>query len=299
MPMVAKQKPYTLFIVDDDYPENPREDRENAGKMVCWHKRYNLGDEHDYEEPIEFLKGILCDAYLSHPDTGYGKPVFDYIRQGKAKDARLSYSLTLQEWELYENNFWSTKNDWYQVSAFPSSLEVNDIPDGFLEDCLAVLNLNELLELIHDMKDMVILPLYLYDHSGITMNTTGFSCPWDSGQVGWIYADAGMIKNAYGTITPDTMKKAKELLEHEVKEYDYYLTGQCYGFKLFEGNVEIDSCWGFIGEISDVSKEIKGYLPNGYKNMADYLEYHAETDEKTYLKQDMYIETECEDSMEA
>ena len=34
----------------------------------------------------------------------------------------------------------------------------------------------------------LMLPLYLYDHSGITMNTTGFSCPWDSGQVGWIYA---------------------------------------------------------------------------------------------------------------
>ena len=34
--------------------------------------------------------------------------------------------------------------------------------------------------------DAVILPLYLYDHSGITMNTTGFSCGWDSGQVGFI-----------------------------------------------------------------------------------------------------------------
>lgn len=33
----------------------------------------------------------------------------------------------------------------------------------------------------------IILPLYLYDHSGITMNTTGFSCGWDSGQVGFIY----------------------------------------------------------------------------------------------------------------
>ena len=32
--------------------------------------------------------------------------------------------------------------------------------------------------------DYIYLPLYLYDHSGITMNTTGFSCQWDSGQVG-------------------------------------------------------------------------------------------------------------------
>src|SRR3990167_995153 len=33
----------------------------------------------------------------------------------------------------------------------------------------------------------VILPLYLYDHSGLAINTTGFHCPWDSGQVGFIY----------------------------------------------------------------------------------------------------------------
>ena len=33
------------------------------------------------------------------------------------------------------------------------------------------------------------LPLYLYDHGGITMSTNPFSCPWDDGgQVGWIYA---------------------------------------------------------------------------------------------------------------
>ena len=29
----------------------------------------------------------------------------------------------------------------------------------------------------------IVQPLYLYDHGGITMNTTGFSCSWDSGQV--------------------------------------------------------------------------------------------------------------------
>ena len=35
-------------------------------------------------------------------------------------------------------------------------------------------------------KQVIMLPLYLYDHGGIIMNTTGFICPWDSGQVGWI-----------------------------------------------------------------------------------------------------------------
>jgi len=31
------------------------------------------------------------------------------------------------------------------------------------------------------------LPVYLLDHSGLRMNTGGFGCPWDSGQVGVIY----------------------------------------------------------------------------------------------------------------
>jgi len=40
----------------------------------------------------------------------------------------------------------------------------------------------------------VILPLYLYDHSGITMNTTGFSCRFDSGQVGFIFVNEKKCK---------------------------------------------------------------------------------------------------------
>lgn len=111
------------------------------------------------------------------------------------------------------------------------------------------------------MDGMVILPLYLYDHSGITMNTCGFSCPWDSGQVGWIYADKAMIEQEHGKITPEILEKVRQTLEAEVKEYDYYLTNQCYGFQLFKEDVEVDSCWGFLGEIRDVQDAVKEHLP--------------------------------------
>lgn len=33
----------------------------------------------------------------------------------------------------------------------------------------------------------VMLPIYLYDHSGITISTSAFSCRWDSGLVGFIF----------------------------------------------------------------------------------------------------------------
>jgi flagellar basal body-associated protein FliL len=115
--------------------------------------------------------------------------------------------------------------------------------------------------------------VYLYDHSGLTMNTKGFNCPWDSGQVGWIYASHEQVKAEYGAVTPENLKKAESILESEVKLYDYYLTNQCYGFQLFEGDVETDSCWGFYGEIRDVQDAVKEYLPDECQDIVEVLQY--------------------------
>ena len=52
-------------------------------------------------------------------------------------------------------------------------------------------------KLIKEQHAVVVLPLYLYDHSGITMNTGGFSCSWDSGQVGFIYVTREKVLKEY------------------------------------------------------------------------------------------------------
>lgn len=57
---------------------------------------------------------------------------------------------------------------------------------------------NEVIKPNGSRNNVVVLPLYLYDHSGITMNTTGFSCPWDSGQVGWIYCTKERFRKETG-----------------------------------------------------------------------------------------------------
>lgn len=103
-----------------------------------------------------------------------------------------------------------------------------------------------------DMKDTphIKLPLYLYDHSGITMSTGAFSCPWDSGQVGWIYVTLDNVRNEYSVkrVSKKTREQAIECLTGEVKTYDEFLTGQVYGFIVEdEDGEEIDSCWGFYG----------------------------------------------------
>jgi hypothetical protein len=95
----------------------------------------------------------------------------------------------------------------------------------------------------------VILPLYLYDHSGITMNTTGFHCPWDSGQVGFIFISKEKARKEYGykRVSNKLKERLAEYLKAEVGTYDQYLIGDVYGYRITKGEEELDSCWGYFG----------------------------------------------------
>lgn len=97
---------------------------------------------------------------------------------------------------------------------------------------------------------VVILPIYMYSHGGETINTTGFSCPWDSGQIGWIFATTEDICKEYNCkrVNPAIRHIVKSRLVGEIETLDQYICGEVYGYKLFDktGN-EIDSCWGFYG----------------------------------------------------
>ena len=105
----------------------------------------------------------------------------------------------------------------------------------------------------------VMLPLYLYDHSGITMKTSPFGCGFDSGQVGWIVVSKEQVRKEYNVkrINKELIEKVTKVLEGEVETYDQYLTGDVYGYRIskvtkcnfgHEHKEEVDSCWGFYGE---------------------------------------------------
>jgi len=104
----------------------------------------------------------------------------------------------------------------------------------------------------------VILPLYLYDHSGITISTIPFGCNWDSFQVGWIVISKEKVRKEYNVkrINKELIEKVTNILEGEVKTYDQYLTGDVYGYRVskvtecelgHEHKEEVDSCWGYYG----------------------------------------------------
>ena len=103
------------------------------------------------------------------------------------------------------------------------------------------------------------LPVYVYDHSGVAMNTTGFHCPRDSGQIGYIVAfreDVRDIQPAWKHITKKRRETILKWLRGEVETYSAYLNGEVYGFQIVEladpddpesGEIA-DSCWGYYGD---------------------------------------------------
>ena len=159
----------TVRIVWDPDPESPRE-WDNLGTMVCWHRRYNLGDKSASEQ-------------------------------------------------------------------FRTPQEFDERPGQSSSD--------------------VVLPLFLYDHSGLHMKVGSFQgllpqghAEFDSMQVGYIFVTAEKLRSEYGwkKITAKRHAEAIKYLEAEVSTYDDFLSGQVYGYEVedAEGDL-VDSCYGIYG----------------------------------------------------
>lgn len=185
--MTVSDDSYKLEVFRDEYAESPRM-WDNLGTMICWHRRYNLGDKHEYEDPQAF----------------------------KASDE-------------YKNAF-------------------------------------------------VILPLYLYDHMGITISNNDFGDRFDSGQVGYIYITKEKAQNEYHCELDEKLaERIREMLIEETKMYDQYLQGDCYAFKIKdEQGEEIDACSGFFGDnIVEVLQEMRESCNDEFGSLFDKMEKHS------------------------
>jgi len=219
--------PYKLKIQQDDtYGDGPR-DWDNLGHMVCWHRRYNLGDEQRRDDVNDWLRNLAEDLDPTLAD-------------------RLAY--------------WEEGNGWTQL--------YNKASEPMAAVAAADRKVQALVLAVID-KHTVMLPLYLYDHGGLSMSTGGFSCPWDSGQVGYIYATRKDVLNEFGgkKLTKELRVKAERILRGEVKTYSQWLEGDVYGYVIYEIDEPcdcdpepwnssctctrhaevVDSCWGYYG----------------------------------------------------
>ena len=185
--MTVSSGGYKLSVFRDEDAPNPRQ-WENLGKMVCWHSRYDLGDEHEFEEMSDFLES-----------------------------------------EEYKNA-------------------------------------------------IVVLPVYIYDHSGLAFSTAPFADKWDSRQVGFIYVTQEQAKEFLGKeIREEDREGIKELLVEEVKTYDQYFQGDCYAFKISDefGKV-VDEDRGYFGNrITDVLKNMKDNVNVEFEGLFGKMEKHS------------------------
>lgn len=166
-------KRYELKIVQDESPMNPRTEWDNVTTMLCFHRRYDLGDETHY-----------CS-----------------------------------------NNY----DGW----------------DEFEE------------QIRKDYNVLMLKPLYMYDHSGITISTSSFSCQWDSGQIGFILIEEKQWEKMMGSDMDRSEERLERIIDGEVEDYDKYLRGDVWGYKLYEVNEcnlghehkeLVESCYGFFDE---------------------------------------------------
>ena len=85
---IASDGFHTAVISRDPIPTNPRESDifDTQGIMVCWHRRYQLGDKHAYEDAQEFFE-YLANTYLDEQD------LFHTLKAGALKTLRLEQSV--------------------------------------------------------------------------------------------------------------------------------------------------------------------------------------------------------------
>ena len=142
----------------------------------------------------------------------------------------------------------------------------------------------KLLEAIHKHTKTVMLPLYLFDHSGISISTSTSKyrmmdgAGWDWGTCGIIYATEKKIKEEMRVekIDESVIEKVKDILEGKVNDYDLYLRGESYYFRLYKKDDPkntVDSCGGFMADSNtDLKKMLKEHLDQNYPGLVDLLE---------------------------
>ena len=107
----------------------------------------------------------------------------------------------------------------------------------------------------------IVLPLYIYDHSGITISLSPFSCPWDSGQVGFIQVPKKTMIKEFGkkNFTKALRAKALDWAKMEVEEMDGFVRGEVFGY-IVDGDKDHEhSCWGYYS-IEDAMDEAEGII---------------------------------------
>lgn len=226
----------------------------------------------EYIAHEEEYKGLIIKVY---PDEDASNPRKEFDNLCTIACSHRRYNLGDEPFNAYEST-----GDFFRALAIDADSRVQDkieywengngwrsLMNRSEDDAVkwADEKVNEIIRKTVD-KFYIYSPLYLYDHSGITISMRPFSCPWDSGQVGWIYvsikrfkeetARAGKLKKdginhelvKIKHLTKKDRERAYRYLEQETEIYNQYLAGDVYRFVIEnEDGDQKDSCWECYG----------------------------------------------------
>lgn len=111
-------------------------------------------------------------------------------------------------------------------------------------------------QLERDYNIVKIKPLYIYDHSGVTIDTSPFQSHWDSGQCGFVFVTEESQEKMG---TPDD--RIEKLMDGEVETLDQYLRGEVYEYKVTDKKTgeTLDQCAGFFSK-DDALERAKSFV---------------------------------------
>jgi hypothetical protein len=101
-------------------------------------------------------------------------------------------------------------------------------------------------DIVRKYKPSYITPVYMYDHSGLTLSTTPFSCPWDSGRVGFMWIS-----------DPDIPLGAQaRIVEGEIKELNQWLSGDVWTIDIDDGKECLGGVYGYDYAVEEAKRMI-------------------------------------------
>ena len=223
---------------------NPRADCPNVGAMSISYRGYNLGGgEHDEDiSDIEFEIDV-------HKCEGSGEDRCNWVVgiHRTADPLVVGSQEECEEWLEQQDDKLDGR---YYIEPIGCKHCQGD----------GVVTVNPVDYFKQERGARVVLPLIVYEHSGITMQVghvgqvMGDAAGWDTSFVGFIFDTPETLKQTVGTDVTD--EKIEEWLRGEVKAYASYLEGDVRLYDVDDEETNyMDSCGGFLGHDSGVEEE--------------------------------------------
>ena len=231
--------------LDTEVSDPLEDDPENPVVLACWHNRHSLGTPNVTKgvTPAEFWLNLVREHMTANElfESLTGNKLHEFTANVNADD----------------KNLIDVKVERENKSCSHIGIQVETLLDQ-IEDDLTVPNCQTLL-----YDRLVSLPLWLYEHSGMTIScgdrTYPYNDQFDSSCLGWAYCTKENLRRIDPNRNMNNWQAdAFQAIRGTVELYDQYLTGDVWWYKLEKSETpflmatsedweEIESVGGFFG----------------------------------------------------